>query len=581
MKIQEINQKKLLILTMLILILSTFSCFVYSENVNDEKKTKVIQFDTILELNASKIGTNILLFARYWVSEDFYSIGVRWAEPYIGVVNFPTYAPGFVINSDDKHFSMINKVAEVHNQTFSKPIGDRGIFRYSLNAYPMDNIRFAEKEALASRVYIKDFSNSPISDSNEWQSYVIPDKEEKNGIKRDVSKVNVMANNGNITKIALGDSEGLFLKGVDYEYSKKEGKYFLKKQTVIIPERKFMVGFNGEGAIITIKDRKIPIRDLPAIHHKGGRKCMVDYQTIQTDNGLISVPSDIYVHKANSISLLRTAKMSNFVQMEMTKEEAKQAAIDFGSLNEQDLKARELFEKCWLKNRKELEDKDISELEKLNKYFDENLSKAKIFADKLKNLGMLLKIDLILGIDNLQEHFTQYIDLLKKDSRDKMILFGGLNTIETAYKWNRPDDADMLLKTWLNSSALSCEPEEILNFSQYNIKRESFWEIFNLLERYLKSNKNIDQYKFDIQAVKTEALFRFYNAIKNPSEKISDKLKAQAAWAFKSTNIDDIQNTFKESLAQSLQSFSLLNEPGQNQTITKLKLEQMNKQVNQ
>ena len=387
------NQKIPIFICILSIICIVFTAGFYLENSEKKNLVDVIQFDTIIELNAPKVGTNVLLFARYWVSSSFYSIAIRWGEPDMGALNFPTKPSGLIINSDDTKFSISSQAIKSHNQDFPKPIEDRGVFRHSFNAYPIDNIRFAEKEALASRIYTKDFANYSIIDNNDWQCFVTSNQEKK-GIKSDVSEFKIKIKKDKITKLALADKQKSLIKGIDYEYSGQIDSY-ISYQSVYLPEKNIMVGFNGKGVVLKNNGQIYTYRELPGVYHEGGRKCLIDYKTIKKDNVVISIPSNIKVKRANNNDLLRTAKMSNYVQLKMNEEEVSQAAIDFGRLNELELQTHKLIEKYWLENRDNLENEDIVELDKFNKYFNENLSITTTLADKLKYLSFLIKIDLL------------------------------------------------------------------------------------------------------------------------------------------------------------------------------------------
>jgi hypothetical protein len=231
--IKNIQKYKWALVVMSVFLL--YTGLVYS-NSNGEKKEDVIMFDTIFELNAPNAGTPVLLFSRYWVSKDFYSIGFRWAEPQVGNLNFPIY-PGTTINSNDKEFFISSQLLNSYNKMYAKPVQNRGVFRDSLGSYNFCDIRFAEPEALAEQVYKKDIEGT-TEPNNNIQTIKIADLKESQNITRNVRNLAVKKDNANIDNLKIMDANGLLLKDISYEYTNYKGKTLLKRESILMPEKR-------------------------------------------------------------------------------------------------------------------------------------------------------------------------------------------------------------------------------------------------------------------------------------------------------------------------------------------------------
>ncbi|MBN1975421.1 MAG: hypothetical protein JW787_17425 [Sedimentisphaerales bacterium] len=563
---------KWIFIIMLVLLLCTG--IVYSNDSTGDKKQAVMRFDTVLELKSPQSGASVLLFARYWVSKDFYSIGFKWAEPQAGNLNFPTY-PGVTISSNEKEFSTSSQIIESHNIKFPKPIEERGVFRHALGSYHFGDIRFAEPETLASRIYKKDIAGVPEPNNNQAQTIEIADSNNSKGIKRNIKKLEMKRGNGNIDNLRVFDANGFLLKDINYEYVGQDGKSMLKHQTVLMPEKRMMVGFNGNGVTITLRGQKKTFKELPGFHHTGARKCDIDYEMLKTDKGLLAVPSSIVVKRADVNYTLRTAKMSNITKLKMTQEEAQKEALEFGRLNDKELKVRELFERYWQKKPQDINDIDRIKLESLRKNFESANTDSKSAAEKLRNISMILELDWIQDDPNLQKHFEQYLTILKENNFKEMLLLGGLNVINTTAGWSRFSDTDKLLQKWFENTIKSYKQLEILSFSEAQINQNNYWIIIRLLDSYMEANKNSETELFDIQAMKCTALSELNKLIADQSKIKRNNVRLQVEWALNSRSKEELIKLANESLVEVQKTFSKLKEPNQIQISLKKKLDQI------
>lgn len=552
-----------------------FSVLVYSNIGNEENKADVMRFDAVIELNAPRSGASVLLFARYWVARDFYSIGFKWAEPQVGNINFPTYPPGFIINSNEKDFSTSSQVYKSHNKTYTKPVEERGIFNHALGSYPIANIRFAEPEAQACRIYKKDLESSSEPNNNQMQTVEIKDSNDSQSIKRSVKKLEIKKSNGNIDNLRVFDVKGALLKDIKYEYSEQDGKTMLKHESVLMPEMRMPVGFNGKGVTITLAGQKKTFTELQGFHHTGTRKCDIEYEAIKTDKGFLSVPSSIVVKRADVDYILRTVKMSNFVQIKMSSQEARQEAQEFSRLNENELKVRDLLEKCWLKEPEDINETDTKQLVRLHREFKNTSVDSTYVPDKLKNTNMLLNLDWIQDDPNLENHFEKYMKILKENKLPEMVLTGGLNVIDMTAGWKRYSDADKLMQKWIENAVPLFNPVEILRFAEIQMSTKKYWIIINLLGSFLDSSNDLGTARFDIQAMKCTAFDELNKLIEDTSKIKQDSIHSQFDWVLNSTTKENLIKTMSESLNDANKSYSELKEPNRIQISIKKKLDQL------
>ena len=129
---KRIITEKALFIFVLILIVTCFAVGIAPKGT----KIKALQFDCVMELNSVKMKTHVMLFVRYLVSPDSYRASIIWAEPHISGLNYPIYPPTTIIDSNDTNFSIKNEVNSQADATYSKPLGNRDVFRFMFNDYP-------------------------------------------------------------------------------------------------------------------------------------------------------------------------------------------------------------------------------------------------------------------------------------------------------------------------------------------------------------------------------------------------------------------------------------------------------------
>ncbi len=541
-------------------------------------KVKALQFDSIIELNSINMNTHVLLFVRYLVSQKSYKTSIIWAEPHVGTLNYPIYPPTTIIDSNDKSFSIINQINNKFNTNYSKPIGKRGTFKYMFGDYPIGDIRFTESEALDSRIYNNDLIKLSEPNNN-WQTIDVPKAKDSNSMIREVAKLNIQADNRRINALKLLDSKGYLIKSIDYEYSDEKDTPLLKKQNVLLPERPFKIGFQKGGIKLTINGQEQVIKEMVSAHHKGNRKCTVDYEQIKIGDKSISLPVKVNVYSGDGKTLLRASKLMNFKQVNLEENENNNSINDFASFDKNEIYVREMLSKYWMENPEKIANDDFDKIRKIQKQFNETTVGA-FAGDELRRINMLLQLDWILG-DNKQLpiHYQKYLTILKENKFEQMLLEGGQNAIETTFRWNYFNSADKLLNLWIKDVLSLQNQDSILRFAQNKIKNQRFWETVNLLEKSLESPQTWGHKQIYAEFLHSSALYGLYEMILTQDKITSNSKKRQINWVLTKTNMDDLLKTLKQSITNAQTTISKLENPDKNIQDLKIQLDEISQKI--
>src|SRR5262249_11202335 len=123
----------------------------------DEPGTGVM-FDAVIELSPPHSKTYKVLFVRYWVQPSEYRIAVLWAEPQGRGLRFPIYPPGLNVVSAPAGFDVSHELVRNRDSHYQKPVGERNLFAYRYGDYQINDIRFADSEARADRIFRADIA---------------------------------------------------------------------------------------------------------------------------------------------------------------------------------------------------------------------------------------------------------------------------------------------------------------------------------------------------------------------------------------------------------------------------------------
>jgi len=567
--------KRLLILTFSLVILPVqINNTMANEAITHKTHNKfdVLQFESIIELNAPLCRTHVVLFARYWVSPELYRMAVVWGEPHAGSLNFPIFPRSLNMVSDPEALRIEHQFRHMYDGVFPRPIGRRGPFRHQFNSYYFSDIRFAEQDALDMRIYsryIGPLKKTGIYDVN------VPGQEDEAGQKP--ARLSVRATKGRLDELRLLDNEGKLLKSIEYEYKEQNGETQLHKQIVLLPERPIKVGFRGKGPTITIGGEKQQISQLETIHHQGGRKCVVDYQPIEIDGHTKTLPCRITVYSGDGNRILRSAKLYNLTHCQINPDQLEEAAKRFSLLDGDEAICREMLLKYWLKDPAEVAQTDVKDLKRLRAHFEEKSTVGMTIGEQLRRVNILLQLDWMLGyMPQLKSDFREYLSLLVSNELGRMVLIGGQNAVEMTSRWGQFDTADKLLEIWLDVAVSHNDVDTVLNFAADSIRKKDLWTTAGLMDKFMETPRLSEAQRFVAQAIRCLCLTRLCEMLDNP-DRIKNELDAvQAGWVSRHTDVESLQTSAGQSIIEAKQLFTAVDEPTREQKVLRAQLEKIN-----
>jgi hypothetical protein len=354
---------------------------------------------------------------------------------------------------------------------------------------------------------------------------------------------------------------------------------FLKRQNIELAERPFLVGFNTGGIKVSMNGQERMIKEVLSTHHAGSRKCTVDYQAMKIGDKIISLPVNMIVYSGDGKNILHTSRLMNFKQVELNKDNTDKSKIDSAAFDENEKLVREMLLKYWMKNPETIEKEDLPKMRQAQKHFAD-LSAKDFAGDQLRRVNMLLQLDWILGdSENLPKHYQQYLNILKTNKMEQMLLYAGQQVIETTYRWNYYPSADELLKQWLNAALSSNNSDLILNFAKNAIEKDRFWETSKLLDKSLDSPKVLGQKQIYAEYLRCAALFGLYQMLQQ-TDKIPDgRKKEQANWVLSKTSMKDLLKILNKDIVSAQKVFSNIENPDDEVKALKKQLDEISQKI--
>ena len=561
--------KSVLIWTLSLGMLLGLTNYAPAEPTLASDKVAMLQFDSIIELNAPLCRTHVVLFARYWVSPELYRMAVVWAEPHAGSLNFPIFPRSLNVASDPEAFRIEHQFRHMYDGVFPRPLSRRGPFLHKFNSYYFSDIRFAEQDALDMRIH-----NSDIGPLKKTGIYDINVPKMSDGSGQKPARLSVRAANGRLDELCLLDAEGKLLKSIEYEY--KDGGQ-LHKQSVLLPERPITVGFKGKGPTITIGGEKHQYSQLETTHHQGGRKCIVDYQPIEIAGHTTTLPWRITVYSGDGNRILRSAKLYNFNQRQISTDQLEEAAKRFSFLDGDETMCREMLLKYWLKDPSEVDQADVKTLEQLQAHFAEKSTADMTSGEQLRRVNILLQLDWMLGyMPQLERDFREYLSLLASNDLGRMVLVGGQHAVEMTSRWGQLDTADSMLEAWLDVAVSQNDVESVLNFATDNVRKKRFWSIVKLTDKVLEEPKLSASQQFVAQSLRCIGLARLSEMIDNPDRIKTELDIAQAGWVSYQRSAESLRTSARQSIVEAKRLFDSLDQPNRQHNVLRAQLEKVN-----
>lgn len=519
-----------------------------------------VRFDAIIELNAPIVGTHVVLFARYWVAPTFYHVAIVWAEPYVGTINFPVFPITLAISSNKEQFQLSNQLDRRIDAVFAKPLGDRGVFVYRFNNYPLPNIRFAEREAITARLYASDWANAGEPNDG-WAVIGLTRDSAKTAAKRNIRRIRALAIVDQTKVVEILDGGGKLLKSITYEYAQANDGRILCKENVLLPATPMTVGFENKGLIVNVDGQEHTIRQFVTAHHAGGRKCTVDYERVRMGAKTLPLPENIDIRRNDTGYALRSARLFNYVRTDLTDEQCREAAERFCHLNDRESKHREFLIKYWFRSPSHVNESDVKTLMELRGEFERIATKATTVGEELRRINMVIAIDLMLGdTDHVLQGFERYLTILRTSQLKQMVLTGGQCMIDTAVRWYQFAAADRLLEQWLDAAMPAHDPTTVLGFAQSRIRHGEYWVIAKLLERSLQS-QDLAQARLAAEVLRCSLLYEIHQLFEKADYLKSEGAIAQLAWVASSCGIENLNKVLREALNEAKGTFAKVDNP--------------------
>lgn len=570
--------KRILIWMLCLGIFLGLTNYALAKTASVTKKTTMLRFDSVIELNAPLCRTHVVLFARYWVSPELYRMAVVWAEPHAGSLNFPIFPRSLNVTSDPEVFRIEHQFRHMYDGVFPRPIGQRGLFLHQFNSYYFSDIRFAEQDALDMRIYGSDIgplqkTGEAVAERNFDVNVTVPG----DGSAQKRARLSVRATKGHLDELRLLDAEGKLLKSIEYEYKEQKDGSQLHKQIVLLPERPITVGFRGKGPTITIGGEKQQYSQLETTHHQGGRKCIVDYQPIEISGREVSLPARITVYSGGGNRVLRSAKLQNFTHIKLSTDQLKEAAERFSFLDGDETSCREMLLKYWLKNPAEVAQADVKTLERLRAHFADKSTAGMTAGEQLRRVNILLQLDWMLGhMPQLERDFREYLSLLVSNDLGRMVLVGGQHAVEMTSRWGQLDTANSLLEIWLDIAVSQNDVESTLNFAADSIRKKDFWTTAGLMYKVMETPRLSEAQRFIAQAIRCLCLERLCEMLDNPDRIKNELDAAQAGWVSYQNSAESIRASARQGIVEAKQLFAGLDQPTRQHKVLRAQLEKIN-----
>jgi hypothetical protein len=299
------------------------------------RKAGLIQFDVLSEVNLDGTRSgNMVVFSRYWVCEEYYVVSVVWTEPHGGGVTMKTV----VVLSDETGFRMDNELFSDHartNTTYPKPLGERPPFRWAGGFYGGEQMRFAEAQALARRVYVSDLGPPETLKSGANRVVDVDVPADPGGAARKLARLKVQAKDDRIESMELFDDQHRSLARIRYEFERQVSP---PRITTLVAELPIRPEKLATGTTTTLfssggKQWTHNIPDVDYVSHKGGRTCTVTYRDVQVGDTVLRLPVQVRVQRSDNGQLVRSARLMNFRRADLDKDEVWKAAREFGGLD--------------------------------------------------------------------------------------------------------------------------------------------------------------------------------------------------------------------------------------------------------
>lgn len=353
-----------------------------------------IQFDAILTLNAPLSNSRIMLFVRYYVSNEAIAYDLSWTEPAWMSINFP-YQP-FQLSAK-VNTSEFDLYSHIHDKTWNHALlnTSRGVFPHILNSYYIEDQRFTFIEYFVTRLNATQYLDSQKSNQQQvysnplYPAYSSMYSFSDGGI--DVARVETYGNGANETIISK--------KTVNYQA--QDGK--IETITANLhqydtPASGFTVNVNSPRQDGTTLTR------IPATYHRGGRTSIVSFENVdfsEDTEDMIQLPCSLYVYKTGEMTkgAMRKAVFMNYKKLPLgtiANRERGKAFLD-SDFEILDKNHRQLANQYWYTDPAEVLSDDVEWLKNFSEVCMEKLGVEKVVCMRLKYINRKLLSEMLSG----------------------------------------------------------------------------------------------------------------------------------------------------------------------------------------
>ncbi len=495
-------------------------------------KSRVLQYDVTLEYDSYCALTHYAVFARYWVSEEYYKIAIIWAEPNGRGQHISIYPPTLKIESNSKLMSISHEICKKENAIFQKPITNDSVFRFMYGDYPVQNLRFVDESMLRERLYIKDITNS-VNEKISYQNACIKD-------------------------ITLYNTNRGVSKKLEYEYGFNNTSNVVIKMTAIVPQTVIKYGFEGDGVKVTITngERFVQSVDIPFL--KGGREYEVDYESLSNNTTkALTVLSNIRVKNAKTKELLRSAKIKNVKVCSMSKSDVDAAAQKYCELGSLYSSYRKNAGKYWLALPQNVEKDDKLAITNIARCLEDESRRLFSDGEYFRNRSALIELYRILGDDSkVIEYYTQCLQKYESLGMDEMTMYGGYGMIDVSILSSLPELSEKMYKIWIAYVRKIKEDKILSEFALRQEVKGEYVSSIGIIE--LIKSRNSGGISLDWDMVMTRAAYKLNNFFLRGNDLVDFFPKTQLLFAKTIYGENKVKEISRTSIAKAYEDMSLM-----------------------
>ena len=498
----------------------------HAANENSEAPL-VAQFDATFELNQPIDRLHSFVFARCWVSSEFYRLEIIWSEP--GAQDFRSHLipPNLSIQNASGKFWVSNDLLPRFDGYYSMPSEKRpSPFTYRYGDYPISDLRFADQEYSDELTMLTALKTSTTN-------ALISGLNGKRALQKSLSH-SQNEKNSHSEIFEFSDEAGHLLKRLEYTYS---GSNEPQELSVYTPEQKIPVAFRGEGVKVRVGTNQYQIQQFPLVYGGGGRICTRDYQAISPG---VRVPNRMEVRDGKTNVVFHTVQLSNFHLARFSMDKVTKDAEQFKNLDGI-IKAYYGIKSKIFRTNASGAGIDASAVRELTARCDQFLHESTTsLGEGLAAASLSIDLNMLVGNDtDALKQAKTYLTMLSTNQMPFFLLASGASMIENAEKYRRYAQENGLLSYWLDMLPQAIDPESALHFSFFALNKNNCIVAMKLLEKFDAQLNTPDEH--------LERTAIYYLAARFLSHHLDPVLAA---------NVD--QNELKHAANESLKEFNSL-----------------------